>query len=130
MPISYCFLEKSIFAFVVFHYFFCGVDGFEKRKGDLWVVTRCGSLCILFLWFLCFTIYTHRKKKNYNISSNNWIDKSMFGNCFFSLSYVSKNNFLFLRLKNLFGNSKGIENKNLFHMFSVSNFQKSTKTRI
>ena len=36
----------------------------------------------------------------------------MFGNCFFSLFYVFKNNFLFLRLKNLFGNPKWIENKN------------------
>ena len=37
----------------------------------------------------------------------------MFGNCFFSLFYVFKNDFLFLRLKNLFGNPKWIENKNL-----------------
>ena len=36
----------------------------------------------------------------------------MFGNCFFSLFYVFKNDFLFLRLKNLFGNPKWIENKN------------------
>ena len=35
----------------------------------------------------------------------------MFGNCFFPLFFVSKNNFLFLRLKNLFGNSKWTENK-------------------
>ena len=38
----------------------------------------------------------------------------MFGNCFFPLFSVFKNNFLFLRLKNLFGNSKWIENKNCF----------------
>ena len=30
---------------------------------------------------------------------------------FFPLFFVSKNNFLFLRLKNLFSNSKWIENK-------------------
>ena len=36
----------------------------------------------------------------------------MFGNCFFPLFSVFKNNFLFLRLKNLFDNSKWIENKN------------------
>ena len=30
--------------------------------------------------------------------------KGMFGNCFFPLFFVFKNNFLFLRLKNLFGN--------------------------
>ena len=40
--------------------------------------------------------------------------KSMFGNCFFFLFSVFKNNFLFLRLKNLFGNSKWAENKNCF----------------
>ena len=32
--------------------------------------------------------------------------KGMFGNCFFSFFSVFKNNFLFLRPKNLFGNSK------------------------
>ena len=36
----------------------------------------------------------------------------MFGNCFFPLFSVSKNNFLFLKLKNLLGNQKWIENKN------------------
>ena len=36
----------------------------------------------------------------------------MFGNCFFLLFSVSKNNFLFLRLKNLFGNPKRTKNKN------------------
>ena len=40
--------------------------------------------------------------------------KGMFGNCFFPLFLVFKNNFLFLRLKNLFGNSKQAENKNCF----------------
>ena len=35
----------------------------------------------------------------------------MFGNYFISLFYVSKNNFLFLKLKNLFGNPKWTENK-------------------
>ena len=40
--------------------------------------------------------------------------KSMFGNCFFPLFSVFKNNFLFLRLKNLFGNSKWAKNKNCF----------------
>ena len=36
----------------------------------------------------------------------------MFSNCFFSLFSVSKNNFLSLRLKNLFGNPKLTENNN------------------
>ena len=36
----------------------------------------------------------------------------MFGNCFFPLFSISKNKFLFLKLKNLFGNPKWIENKN------------------
>ena len=39
-------------------------------------------------------------------------NKGMFGNYFFPLFSVFKNNFLFLRLKNLFGNSKWTENKN------------------
>ena len=37
--------------------------------------------------------------------------KGMFGNCFFHLFSVFKNNFLFLRLKNLFGNSKWTKKK-------------------
>ena len=32
--------------------------------------------------------------------------KGMFGNCFFFLFSISKKNFLFLKLKNLFGNPK------------------------
>ena len=40
--------------------------------------------------------------------------KSMFCNCFFPLFSISKNNFLFLRLKNLFDNSKWTENKNYY----------------
>ena len=35
----------------------------------------------------------------------------MSGNCFFPLFSVSKNNFLFLRLKNLFGNPKWTKKK-------------------
>ena len=38
--------------------------------------------------------------------------KGMFGNCFFPLFSVLKNNFLFFRLKNLFGNPKWTKNKN------------------
>ena len=41
-------------------------------------------------------------------------NKGMFGNCFFPLFSVFKNNFLFLKLKNLFGNSKWVENRNCF----------------
>ena len=37
--------------------------------------------------------------------------KGMFGNCFFPLFSISKNNFLFFRLKNLFSNPKWTENK-------------------
>ena len=40
--------------------------------------------------------------------------KGMFGNYVFSLFFVFKNNFLFLKLKNLFDNLKWIENKNCF----------------
>ena len=38
----------------------------------------------------------------------------MFDNCFFFLFSVSKNNFIFFRLKNLFDNPKLTENKNGF----------------
>ena len=38
----------------------------------------------------------------------------MFDNYVFPLFFVSKNNFLFLILKNLFSNSKWEENKNCF----------------
>ena len=51
--------------------------------------------------------------KNKDLESTSKI-KSMFGNCFFFLFFVFKTNFLFLRLKNLFGNSKWTENKNCF----------------
>ena len=43
--------------------------------------------------------------------------KGMFCNCFFPLFSVFKNNFLSLRLKNLFGNSKYTENKNCSQNF-------------
>ena len=43
-----------------------------------------------------------------------WDPLGMFGNCFFLLFSIFKNNFLFLRLKNLFGNSKRAKNKNCF----------------
>ena len=52
-----------------------------------------------------------KKKKNFIKLTQ---CKGMFGNCFFPLFSVFKNNFLFLRLKNLFGNSKRVENKNCF----------------
>ena len=35
----------------------------------------------------------------------------MFGNCFFPLFYIFKNNFLFFRLKNLFRNPKWTKTK-------------------
>ena len=67
----------------------------------------------------------------------------IFGNCFFPLFSVFKNNFLFIKLKNLFGNPKWIENKKWFPklnlwkklktckmLFSVSSFQNSMKTHI
>ena len=40
--------------------------------------------------------------------------KGMFDNYFFSLISVFKNNFLLLRLKNLFNNPKWTENKNYY----------------
>ena len=59
----------------------------------------------------------------------------MFGNCFSSLFSVYKNNFLFLRLKILFGDPKWTKNKNysqnsICEENSVFSFQKSMKKRI
>ena len=48
----------------------------------------------------------------YNFINGKGKAKVMFGNWFFPLFFVSKNNFLFLRLKNLFGNPKWTKNKN------------------
>ena len=57
--------------------------------------------------------FIKKKKKNlchfYGKLENH---QGMFGNCFFPLFSVSKNNFLFLRLKNFFSNPKWTENKN------------------
>ena len=47
----------------------------------------------------------------------------MFGKCFFSLFFVFKNNFLFLRLKNLFGNQNGQKTKTILK----TQFVKETK---
>ena len=48
------------------------------------------------------------------LSLKYWKNKGMLDNCFFPLFFVFKNNFLFLRLKNFFCNSKLAENKNCF----------------
>ena len=42
--------------------------------------------------------------------------KGMFGNYVFPLFSIFKNNFIFLRLKNLFDNPKWTENKNCFQI--------------
>ena len=68
----------------------------------------------------------------------------MFGNCFFPLfSVFKKKKNLFIKLKNLFGNPKWIENKKWFlklnlwkklkickRLSSISSFQNLMKTRI
>ena len=93
--------------------------------------------------FLIFPKFLHWKKKfiNNEGATLNWvINKSMFVNCFFSLFSVFKNNFLFLKLKNLFDNSKWTKNENSSQnsvcktllktckrLFSIFSFQKSTK---
>ena len=54
--------------------------------------------------------------------------QGMFDNCFFPLFSVFKNNFLFLRLKNLFGNSNGQKTKTVFKIQFVKeteNIQKA-----
>ena len=52
----------------------------------------------------------------------------MFGNCFFPLFSVSKNNFLFFRLKNLFGNPKWTENKTVLKTKFVKETENMQKT--
>ena len=60
-------------------------------------------------------VHFHRMTTEYSI----WLvskivdkeAKGMFGNCFFPLFSVFKNNFLFLKLKNLFDNSNGQKTK-------------------
>ena len=61
-------------------------------------------------------VFVDNKIKNWNVffKNNMWKTKGMFGNCFFLLFSVFKNNFLFSRLKNLFSNSKWTKNKNCF----------------
>ena len=72
------------------------------------------------LYFLSFHFSSQPNKRVFHPSTFSTLPtkhiqektKGMFDNCFFSLFSVFKNNFLFLKLKNLFGNSKWIENKN------------------
>ena len=52
----------------------------------------------------------------------------MFGNCFFSLFFVFKNNFLFLKLKVLFDNQKWIENKTILKTQFVKETENMQKT--
>ena len=66
-----------------------------------------------FIYFLIH-IPWHPVLLNLNCPRSYARPKGIFGNCFFPLFSVFKNNFLFLRLKNLFGNSKLAENKNCF----------------
>ena len=50
-----------------------------------------------------------------DVFATSWSEnKGMFGNHFFVLFSIFKNNFLFLRLKKLFGNPKWTKNKNCF----------------
>ena len=62
----------------------------------MYVVGTRSFVVVLQFLFIYYLFYVH------NIRTT----KGMFGNCFFPLFSVFKNNFLFLRLKNLFGNSK------------------------
>ena len=52
----------------------------------------------------------------------------MFGNCFFPLFSVFKNNFLFLRLKNLFGNQKWKKTKIVLKTQFVKETENMQKT--
>ena len=61
---------------------------------------------VLILLFLPFVVLI----SDYRILSH--LFRNMFGNCIFPLYFVFKNNFLFLKLKNLFSNPKLTKNKN------------------
>ena len=67
------------------------------------------------MFYLLFFFFPYKILFNYfEYVDSKIIIKDMFGNCFFPLFSVFKNNFQFLRLKILFGNSKWTENKNCF----------------
>jgi len=51
----------------------------------------------------------------------------MYGNYFFSLFFVFKNNFLFVRLKNLFDNTKWAENKTILKTHFVKETENMQK---
>ena len=55
-------------------------------------------------------------------------NQGIFGNCFFPLfSVFKKKKILFLRLKNLFDNSKWVENKNYFKIQFVKETENMQK---
>ena len=67
------------------------------------------------MFYLLFFFFPYKILFNYfEYVDSKIIIKGMFGNCFFPLFFVFKNNFQFVRLKNLFNNSKWAENKNYF----------------
>ena len=67
---------------------------------------------------MIFFFLVHGKSLQSSSLIKSWVQNQvsigMFDNCFSPLFSVSKNNFLFFRLKNLFGNLKWTENKNYF----------------
>ena len=60
----------------------------------------------------CLKVKVKLKKCGLCLSREELRKLGMLGNCFFPLFSISKNNFLFLKLKNLFNNPKWTENKN------------------
>ena len=73
-------LGKKILILPLYSYLYVDIIFEARSKGLVMLLLRFSS--------------TLRNKDN----------KGMFGNCFFPSFYVFKNSFLFLRLKNLFGN--------------------------
>ena len=55
------------------------------------------------------------------------LSKGKFGNCFFPLFYVSKKFFIFLKLKNLFGNTKWTKTKTIFKTQFVKKIENRQK---
>ena len=60
----------------------------------------------------CMNAMTKNMEKRKTKENKNKETRDMFGNSFFPYFFFFKNNFLFLRLKNLFDNLKWTENKN------------------
>ena len=88
----------------------------QCRKKLMHLMREQNNACDARMIFFFFFVHGWSLQSSSLIKSwvQNQVSIGMFDNCFFLLFSVSKNNFLFFRLKNLFGNPKWTENKNYF----------------